>query len=169
MTVANVLVDGTSIPLPFPASTAVAIGDLLWWDATNKLAKPAALVTPGASEAADQATFAPIFCGIAGDVRLASETDVGGIRRVVTEGVFDADCVSGYTPALGDLVSVTRNGGSALVSQMVTHTSVTKTTAIGVVIGIPTQTGNASPWGAVQTKVRVRFKAQLCTDVASHP
>lgn len=169
MTITNTLVDGTSIPLPFPASQAISIGDLLWWDATNKLAKPASLVTPGASEAADQATFAPIFCGIAGDVRLATETDAGGIRRVITEGIFDADVVTGYTPALGDLVSVTRNGGSALVNQVVTHTSVTKTTAIGVVIGIPTQTGNSSPWGNVQTKVRVHFKAQLCSDVASHP
>jgi hypothetical protein len=157
----QVLNDNNTLPLPFPASTAVARGDLLYWDTTLLVAKPAALLPPGASEAADQTTFAPLFIGAAADVRLASEADNKGIRTVVVQGIFDYDCVAGYTPKLGDMVSVTRDGGAALVSQKVTNTGVTATTAIGKVIGIPTQAPNSQPWGTVQARVRVILNGRI--------
>jgi len=157
----QVLNDNYTLPLPFPASTAISIGDLIYWDQANLVCKPAALLPPGASEAADQTTFAPLFVGVAADVRLASESDNKGIRTVVVSGVFDFDCVAGYTPKLGDKVSVTRDGGGALVSQKLTNTGVTATTAIGVVIGIPTTSPNSQPWGSVQSRVRVNLNGRI--------
>jgi len=157
----QVLNDNFTLPLPFPASTAISIGDLLWWDQANLVCKPAALLTPGANEAADQATFGPIFVGVAADVRLASEADNKAIRTVIVSGVFDFDCVAGYTPALGDIVSVTRDGGAALVNQKLTHTGVTTADAIGKVIGIPTQAPNSQPWGTVQSRVRVNLNGRI--------
>jgi len=157
----EVLSDNNSLPLPFPASTAVARGDLLYWDTANFVCKPVALLTPGANEAADQTTVAPLFIGVAADVRLASEADNKGIRTVRVAGVFDYDCVSGYTPKLGDMVSVTRDGGAALVNQKVTNTGVTATTAIGKVIGLPTQAPNTQPWNTVQARVRVKLNGRI--------
>ena len=156
----QVLSDNNTLPLPFPASTAIARGDLLYWDTANLVCKPASALTPGANEAADQATFAPLFVGVAADVRLASEADNKAIRTVIVSGVFDYDCVAGYTPALGDSVSVTRDGGAALVNQKLTHTGVTATDLIGVVIGIPTQAANTVPWGTVQSRVRVKLNGR---------
>src|SRR5215831_7849612 len=156
----EVLSDNNSLPLPFPASTAVARGDLLYWDTANFDCKPVALLTPGANEAADQTTIAPLFIGVAADVRLASEADNKGIRTVRVAGVFDFDCVAGYTPKLGDYVSVTRDGGAALVNQKVTNATATSANAIGRVIGLPTQAANSQPWGTVQTRVRVKISAR---------
>jgi len=157
----QVLNDNNTLPLPFAASTAVSRGDLLYWDTANFVCKPAALLPPGASEAADQTTFAPLFVGVSNDVRLASEADAGGLRTVVVQGIFDYDCVAGYTPKLGDMVSVTRDGGGALVSQKVTNTGVTASTAIGKVIGIAPQTVNRQPWNTVQARVRVILNGRL--------
>jgi hypothetical protein len=80
---------------------------------------------------------------------------------VVVSGVFDYDCVAGYTPKLGDMVSVTRDGGGALVSQKLTNTGVTAATAIGKVIGLPTQSPNTQPWGTVQARVRVNLNGRI--------
>lgn len=168
MSVLQVLSDNQTIPLPFPASTAISRFDLLYWDTVNLCVQPLTHLTPGASEAADQATIGPLFVGVSADVRLSTET-TAGIRTVITDGIFDVTCVS-YTPALGDLIAVTRNGGSALVNQVVTHTGATKgTTAIGLVIGIPTQTANAQSWGSAATTVRVRITGALTYNVANHP
>ena len=157
----QVLNDNYTMAYAFPASTAGAKGDLLYWDTVALVAKPAALLPPGASEAADQTTFAPLFMGVAQDVRLSSEADNKAMRTVVVQGIFEYDCVAGYTPALGDLVSVTRDGGAALVSQKLTHTGVTSTTAIGKVIDIPSQVAATKPWGTVQTRVRVVLNGRI--------
>jgi hypothetical protein len=157
----QVLNDNNTLPLPFPASTVVARGDLLWWDQVALQCKPAALLPPGASEAADQGTFAPLFAGVAQDARLATETDANAIRTVIVQGVFDFDTVAGYTPKLGDMVSVTRDGGAALVNQKVTSTGVTSATAIGKVINLVTQAANRQPWGTVQSRVRVQLNGRI--------
>ncbi|HMF13560.1 MAG TPA: hypothetical protein VKE94_14675 [Gemmataceae bacterium] len=157
----EVLSDNNSVPLPFPASTAIARGDLLYWDTAAFVCKPASAFTPQANEAADQAAFAPLFVGVAQDVRLASEADNKGIRTVRVSGVFDFDTVAGYTPKLGDKVSVTRDGGSTLVNQKLTNTGVTGTSMIGIVIGLPTQAANTVPWNTVQTRVRVKLNGRL--------
>jgi len=157
----QVLNDNYSLPLPFPASTAISRGDLLYWDTVNLVCRPASAFTPGANEAADQAAFAPLFVGVAADVRLASEADNKAIRTVIVSGVFDYDCVAGYTPALGDAVSVTRDGGGALVAQKLTHTGVVAASTIGKVIGLPTQAANTQPWGSVQGRVRVNLNGRI--------
>ena len=164
----QVLDDNQTLPLPFPASTAISKFDLLYWDTTNKCVQPMSHLTPGASEAADQATIGPLFIGVSADVRLASEADANGIRTVIVDGIFDYDVTSAYTPALGDMVSVTRNGGSALVNQVLTKVTI-KTSAIDIVINIPTQTGNAQSWGSVATKVRVRLTGARTYQLANHP
>lgn len=165
----QVLSDNQSLPLPFPASTAVSKFDLLYWDAANLVCKPAALYTTTGTEATDQAAIAPLFVGVAGDVRLASEADANAIRNVITDGIFDFDCVNGYTPALGDVVAITYgNAGTTFQNQMVKKTT-TKANGIGIVIGIPTQQGNAQSWGNAATKVRVRLTGKLTYDLVNHP
>jgi len=165
----QVLSDNYTLPLPFPASTAVARFDLLYWDTVNLVCKPAALFTSTGTEATDQASIAPLFVGASADVRLASEADNKAIRTIVTDGIFDYDCVTGYTPALGDMVAITYgNSGTTFQNQMVKKTA-TKTSAIGQVIGIPTQAANSQPWGTAQTRVRVRIKGKLTSELSEHP
>lgn len=106
--------DRRTVRAPFPASTAVAIGDLLYWDNAAKVMKPAALRADTGSVAGNQGDFAPLFAGVAGDQRLASETAVTGTaptgdgdRMVIPEGIFDCDCAAA-TFEFGDLVGVDR-------------------------------------------------------------
>lgn len=163
MTIANTLSDHRTLPLPYAASTVVSVGDLMYWDATNKQAKPLSSYSTSGTEATDQAAIAPLLVGVSIDARLSTESDASAIRSVRAEGVFDCDCVNGYTPALGDLVAVTYgNSGTTLQNQMVKKTTTT-TSAIGKVIGIPTQTPNAQSWGSASTRVRIKLTAPLTT------
>lgn len=165
MTINNTLADNRTRRYPFPASTAVSVGDLLYWDRSAYQAKPLTSLTTGASEQADQATIAPIFLGVAMDVRLATETDSGAIRVVALDGVYEVDVVS-LTPEPGDLLAVTWNGGSALVNQTLKKTS-NAADAIGVILDVPTQTGNSSPWNAAVTKVIARIQSRIGWDVGT--
>jgi hypothetical protein len=160
MTVYNTFQDADSLPLPYPASLAISIGDLLYWDTSALCVRPMNYYTTSGTEATDQAAIAPLFIGASQDARLVTET-TAGIRVVRTKGIFDASVVNSYTPALGDLVAVTYgNSGTTLQNQMVKKTS-TAADAIGRVIGIPTQTGNAQSWGTSSLTVRVLLKGYL--------
>jgi hypothetical protein len=164
MTIKNTLVDNRTRRFPFPASTAVSIGDLLYWDRTNYQAKPLTSLATGASEQADQATVGPIFLGVALDVRLSNEADANAIRTVGLDGIYEVDVVS-FTPQPGDLLAPTWNGGSALVNQVLKKTA-NLADAIAVVVDIPTQTGNATPWNAAATKVIARIQSRVNWDLA---
>lgn len=111
MAIREVLVDGRSQVPPFPASTAIAVGDLLWWDNSGKVAKPASARTDAGSAALNQADFAGLFCGVSASQRLSTETSTGtpqSVRTIIAEGIFDCDCASA-TFEVGDLVGVNRN------------------------------------------------------------
>jgi hypothetical protein len=97
-----------TIQIPFPATTAFAIGDLLYMNA-GVAAKASARADLG-SVALNQADFRPLFLGINADQRLASETSTGNDSRrlVVVEGVFDCDCDSA-TFEFGDHVGIARS------------------------------------------------------------
>lgn len=159
MTITNTLQDNRIQRFPFPASVAFSLNDFVVWNPTlNQVQSITSLVT-GASEAVDQATVAASFLGCSNDVRLATETDNNAIRTVCLDGIFDVSCVS-FTPQPGSLVGVTWNGGSALVQGYVKQVT-TLDHAIGVVVDIPTQTGNSSPWGTATTTVRIRLLSRL--------
>lgn len=154
MTIQNILSDNRSVALPFPASTAVARGDLLYWDASAHQAKPFTSYTTGASEVLDQVAVSNLFCGIAWDSRLSSESDANALRTVLSEGIFDVDCPS-QTWEIGDLVGPTWNGGSALANQAVTKvTSLHR--AIGCVI---------KQYTSAVTKVRCRLISRKLWDL----
>lgn len=135
----EVLPDRLSLRAPYPASTAVACNDLLWWDNTAKLAKPAALRADTGSKAGNQLDFAPLFLGVSVDQRLAAETSVTGAyatgpgdRTVRTEGVFDCDCLSG-TWEFGDLIGIDRDATPLNTNQQVAKVTDPRA-AVGVVL-----------------------------------
>ncbi len=97
-----------TITAPFPASTAIAVGDLLW--SNSGVAAKASAIADLGSLALNQADFRPKFLGVAGDQRLASETSTGNDSRrlVITEGIFDCDCDSA-TFEIGDPIGIARS------------------------------------------------------------
>jgi hypothetical protein len=105
--------DMRTIVLPFPASTAYAIGDLLYID--SGVPKKASAKTDSGSLIGNQRDFAATFLGVAGDQRLATETSTGNDaqRMIISDGVFLADCASA-TFEIGDLVGVDRNTGATV-------------------------------------------------------
>lgn len=116
MSVKECLVDTKTIGFTFPASTAVAVGDLLFNNAAA--AAKASAQADQLTEAANQALFAKLFLGVSADQRLATETSTG-TRVVITDGVFDVTCPS-TTWAVGDLVGASENsGGDGLENQQV--------------------------------------------------
>jgi hypothetical protein len=166
VSIQNVLSDSKTLALPYPASTAVARGDLLYWDSVNKLVKPLTSKATLASEILDQAAVAAAFVGASWDVRLVSEITsftASDFRVVQIEGVFDTDCPSQiFYP--GDLVGATWNGGTALANQVVTKVN-NLALAIGVVVnGYGTAYGNN---GVAVTRVRCRLLSRWCWDLCT--
>lgn len=106
----QVLADDRTAGLPFPAVTAVAQGDLLWWDVVNLVAKPAALRPDQGSLVSNQRDFVLTFLGVSSDQRIASETSTGkdAERLVILDGIFDFPCTS-QAWEVGDLIGVDRN------------------------------------------------------------
>lgn len=126
-TIKERLSDTRTVKAPFPASTAIAIGDLLFWN-TTAVAKFSAQTDQG-TEAANQALAASLFIGVSADQRLSTETSAAD-RVVVTDGVFDCTCPS-TTWEVGDLVGPSEaDSGTALENQQVEKVTVA-TRAIG--------------------------------------
>lgn len=116
-----------TLRVPFPASLAVAVGDLCYWDNAAKFAKPATSRADTGSKAGNQADFAPLFMGVSAEQRLSAETSVTAVaskptgpsdRLVVPEGVFDCDCASA-TFEFGDLVGIDRDATPLNTNQQV--------------------------------------------------
>lgn len=120
-----------TLRVPFPASLAVAVGDLTYWDSSAHFGKPATSRADTGSKAGNQADFSPLFLGVAADQRLATETSVTVVassptgpsdRLVVPEGIFDCDCASG-TFEFGDLVGIDRDATPLNTNQQVVKVS----------------------------------------------
>jgi hypothetical protein len=108
--------DHKTIAYTFPASTAIAIGDLLW-NNSGAAAKASAQSDQG-TEAANQELFASLFLGVSNDQRLATETDAG-TRTIRTDVICDCTCPS-TTWAIGDLVGPSEaSNGTELENQQV--------------------------------------------------
>lgn len=126
---------------PFPASTALAVGDLSYWDNSAHFAKPATSRTDTGSKAGNQADFAPLFLGVSADQRLASDANVTvaataptGVsdRQVICEGIFDCDCASA-TFEFGDLIGIDRDSTPLNTNQQVIGVA-NRNLAIGFVV-----------------------------------
>lgn len=105
----------------FDGSIAVSVGDLMYHD-TNDV-KPASSQADQLSEAANQALFAPVFAGVAGDTRKAADTVAVTDFPVMVDVVMEYDCPS-QAWEMGDLIAaVEQSGGTALENQKVTKTT----------------------------------------------
>lgn len=162
----NVLSDSRTLQMPSPASTAVSICDLMYWDSVAKQVKPLTSKATLASEILDQAAVAAAFAGVSYQQRLVTESDASAMRGIWTDGIFDFDCPSQiFYP--GDLVGVTWNGGTALANQYVTKVA-NAALAIGIVVN-PYGKLYANS-GVAVTRVRCRIISRLCWDlVTSRP
>lgn len=120
MSIKEVYSDRRTVSAPTPASTAIDVGDLSWWDNTNSVAKPATSRTDTGTLAGNQKDFAPLFLGVSNDKRLATETSTGNdSKRVfIPEGIFDCDCASA-TWEFGDYVGIDRSGTPLNYAQQV--------------------------------------------------
>lgn len=108
--------DAANILVPSPASTAIAIGDLLWNNAG--VAAKASAQADQLTAAANQKLFAKLFLGVANDAKIAADPSTRNINvRADFVGYFD--CAS-TTWAVGDLVGAVEAGsGTALENQVV--------------------------------------------------
>ncbi len=144
------LPDNRTIRVSFPASVAVAVGDLMYHDGTY--AKPASSQTDAGSLALNQRKFAMAFLGISQDQRLSSESTAGD-RVVIQDGVFIYACAS-TTWSVGDLIGAVEDaGGDALVNQ-----TVAKVTNPALAIGVCVEAGTSV------TQVKGFFSGRISRD-----
>ncbi|VTS03312.1 hypothetical protein [Tuwongella immobilis] len=143
----HVLTDHRTIGIPFPASTLVAIGDLMWFNAGS--AEKASNRVDRGSLIANQADFRQVFLGVAADQRLISENTVSD-RVIVVDGIFDADCAT-TSWEVGDLVGIDRNASTPANSDQQVAKVTNPNLAIGTCIK---KASNA-------TKVRARLVSSL--------
>lgn len=139
--------------VPCDAGVAIGIGDLIYWDGTY--GQPMSAQADGGSEAANQASAAPLFLGVSNSARSGSETTDGEIA-VVTDRLFYLPCTSA-TFVIGDKVTVLESsGGVALEDQKVVKTS-DEALAIGYCV----------KGGTSLTKVWVRMISRVLPNAAS--
>lgn len=161
MAVKEVLADNRTVTLPFPASTGIAVGNLLYWDSGAVLPKTASARADKGSLALNQADFAALFVGVMVDQRLATETSTGNdSRRAITlDGIFDVDCAS-LTWEVDDLVGIDRNATPTNYDSQVAKVT-NPALAIGIVV-------KREP--VAVTKVRCRLTAsKLWSDRLRRP
>jgi len=134
MSIKEALCDNRNAVGPFPASTAVAVGDLLWFDSAAGVFKTASARPDLGSLVLNQRDFADLFAGVMVDQRLAAETSTGNDSRrtIVADGIFDADCPS-LTWEFGDYVAVDRSATPLNYNQQVNKVS-NPALAIGICV-----------------------------------
>ena len=145
----------TVMNLPSAASTAISVGDLLFWDSTNKVLKPFDQYVATGVVNTDQAAIRAVFAGVALQGKLAADTTAGypafsgeGIT-FAPDALYEADCASGtFEP--GDLVAASV-AASAGVGNVAAQTLV-KTTDSGEALGYVVER-----YASATTKVRVRL------------
>lgn len=90
-----------------PASLAISIGDLLYWDSANNVVKPFSQLADLGAEALQQADAARKFVGVANTARLSTDTAAGNVR-VMIDGIYEFNCESN-TFTVGDYVGPSYN------------------------------------------------------------
>ena len=127
MSIKAAVSDHKTVAMTFPASTAIAVGDLL--GNNSGTVKKASAYSDQGTEAANQAAFAAVFMGVSADQRLVTETDTPE-RVVLTDVIVDVTCPS-TTWVVGDLVGPSEaSNGTELENQQVEQVTVA-TRAIG--------------------------------------
>jgi hypothetical protein len=145
----------TVMDLPSAASTAISVGDLLFWDTTNKVLKPFDQYVATGTVNTDQAAIRAVFAGVALQGKLAADPS-GGYPAFNGEAItfapdalYEATCAAAtFEP--GDLVaaSVTAAAGAGNVANQ----TLVKTTDSGEAIGYVVER-----YASNTTSVRVRL------------
>lgn len=156
----STLFKGSNFVLPFEqhtvnlkakASTAVAIGDFVCWDAANKVLVPLDVSVTGVTDST--ANIAASFAGVASQTHLSTDTSGGypvfpagyiGIATQ-TETIYTADITSG-----------TYDCGTPVKAVVGNPSKVASTTAGADVIGFI-----VAQYDSATTKVRVRLVSNL--------
>lgn len=102
------------------AGVVIDIGDLLYYDGTY--AQPASAQADGGTEAANQASAAPLYLGVANSARTGDETTDGEVA-VITDRLFHFPCSSAAFEVGDSLAFVESGGGVALEDQKVVKTT----------------------------------------------
>lgn len=139
----------TELQLPAKASTAVSVGDLLVWDATNKWVEPISLGTAGLSDTV--ANIGANFVGIALSGKLASDASLGypafptpiQTITVASDAIYEANVASGTFNVGATVGGVTGATGDYTVASNVTTAQI-----IGYVVSLYT---------TAVTRIRVRL------------
>lgn len=139
-------------PVSASKTTAIYVGDMVWWDESNNVAVSAADFTYGASEADTQAKFARVFLGVAMDASALLASDP---IRVSKECAARMDCASATIEA-DEYVCPEKASGNALEPQKL-QTTTDPNAAIG----------KAMSRGSAQTTILAHLKGIV--GAAAHP
>lgn len=138
----------------FNGTIAVSVGDLMFYEVDD--VRPFSSITDQLTEALNQAKYAPVFAGIAGDARGLADTQVVAKFPVITDAIAEVSCTSA-TFEIGDLVApVEDSGGTFLENQ-----KVKKTTDPALAIGEVTKR-----YASATTTVECRFRSRVLTHSA---
>jgi hypothetical protein len=139
----------------FPASVAVAVGDLLYRDPTTFKVKPMSSFTWDTNIATTQLASAKYFAGLSNERRLSTETDSPeGMVYDAGEAMLSCSAL-GSAQFAGDLVGVAEN------SSALSATNVAIVTDRALAIGCLSR-----PAVAGATQVYVRFQANISRPLA---
>lgn len=98
-----------------PASKAISVGDLIYWDGTN--CRPLSDWTLLGTQTLDQQALATKFMGVATSGRIAAQASSvwpADYLEICGNTPYLADCASA-TFEIGDLVGIVRNGGATAI------------------------------------------------------
>lgn len=129
------------------SATVIVKGDMLYWDSSNHVVKPAADFTWDTDLATTQAAFAVVFVGIANESSASGETDPISVD-ISSEAIYEFDCAS-TTFYPGGGVGPAKDTGNALLSQKVASAVAAASVGMASV---------EAPYGAA-TRVRCRFSS----------
>lgn len=145
----------TVMNLPSKESVAISVGDLLYWDTSDKRLKPFDQYPATGTVNTDQAAIRAVFAGVALQGKLAADTSTGypafnGEDITFTpDALYEATCAAAtFEP--GDLVaaSVTAAAGAGNVANQ----TLVKTTDAGEALGYVVER-----YASNTTLVRVRL------------
>jgi hypothetical protein len=145
----------TVMSLASAASTAISVGDLLFWDTTNKVLKPFDAYVATGTVNTDQAAIRAVFAGVALQGKLAADASAGypafnGESITFTpDALYEATCAAAtFEP--GDLVaaSVVAAAGAGNVAAQTLVKTTDASEALGYVV---------ERYASNTTSVRVRL------------
>jgi hypothetical protein len=145
----NYKIDNDTVVYDAPASTAVDVGDFLYYDTSGETILPASSQADAGTEALNQRTFALNFAGIALDKRIALQTTAGTCNVATNLVAYVTAASDDYD--VGDYLAVDEaSSGTALEDQ-----KVVKVTEPSLAIGVCVKSTGASStnvWGYFPAK-----------------